>query len=299
MMIRENYQDFLLPILRKIFDKHIGEMKDFIPTLYTVESSSKAQEFNHGLGSMGMMKEWNESGGQVYYDNVRKGFKATYTHEKYSIGLQIERELLDDALYSEIKSRTKKIASSVYYTRQLHAHRPFNEALTMLGPDGKPLCATDHPVGPHSDATWSNYSTAKPLTPDNVEWARNAMKEWKDDSGNLLLMNPDTIIVPKELRKVAKMVADTDNEPFTTDHGVNIWKGALDVIELDFLTDSSMWFMVDKRRMSEFLKWFERRKAEVKKDDENFSTEVHRFKAVGRWSFGWDDPSFVYGLKTV
>jgi len=299
MMTRENYSDFLLPTLRTIFDKHIGEMKDFIPVLYSVETSKKAQEFNHGLGSMGLMKDWEDTGSQVYYDTVRRGYKATYTHKKYSIGLQIERELLDDALYSEIKSRTKKIADSVYYTRQYHGMRPFNECLTMTGPDGVALASTAHPLGPFNSTTWSNYATGLPITADNVETVRNRMKAWEDDSGNLLYVNPDTILVPKELRKAAKIVADTDNEPFTTDYKVNIWKGSLDVIECDFLTNSGMWFLIDKNRMGNFLKWFERRKATLDKDKENFDTEVHRYKAVTRFSLGWDDPSFMYAVSTT
>lgn len=299
MMISDNYSDFLLPVLRNIFDKHIGKMKDFVPVLYNVETSKKAQEFNHGLGSMGLMQKWNDSGGQVYYDTVNAGFKSTYTHEKYSIGLQIERELLDDALYSEIKGRTKKVADSVYYTRQYYAAYPFNNCTTMLGPDGVALCSTSHPLGPDNPDTWSNYSTGLALDPDNVETVRNYMKEWTDDRGNKLLINPDTLIVPKELRKAAKIIADTDNEPFTTDYGVNIWKGSLDVIEFDFLTGSTMWFMVDMNRMQRFLNWFERRKAQLEKDKENFDTEVHRYKAVTRFSYGFDDPSFIYGVSTI
>ncbi len=297
MMIRENFQDFLLPILRDIFSKHIGTMTDFIPTFYTVEKSTKAQEFNHGLGSMGLMKPWDESGGQVYYDTVRRGFKATYTHGKESIGLPIERELLEDTQYDEIKSKTKAITDSVYYSRQLHAVKPFNEALSLIGPDGKALCATDHPVSPQDSATtWSNYSTGRTLTPDNVERTRNDMKEWTDDQGNLLLINPDMLIVNKADRKAAKIIADTDNEPFTTDYGVNIWKGSLDVVEYDFLSPG-MWFMVDKNRMKRFLKWYERRKATIEKDKENFDTEVLRYKAVARFSYGWDDASFIYGCS--
>ena len=298
-MISANYSDFLLPVLRDIFDKHIGKMKDFIPVLYDVNTSKKAQEFNHGLGSMGLMQEWNASGGQVFYDSVERGYKATYTHEKYSIGLAIERELLDDALYSEIKGRTKKIADSVYYTRQLHAASVFNDCLSKTGPDSIPLVSASHPLGPLNATTWSNYATGKAITADNVEYVRNQMKEWVDDNGNQLLINPDTLIVPKELRKAAKIVADTDNEPFTTDYKVNIWKGSLDVIEFDFLTSSTMWFMVDSNRMNRFLKWYERRKPSIEKDKENFNTEVNSYKAVGRWSYGWDDPSFIYGVSTV
>jgi phage major head subunit gpT-like protein len=294
MMISAQYEDFLLANLRDIFTKHTSKMQDFIPTLYSVEKSTKAQEFNHGLGNMGLMQDWDDSGGQVYYDTVRKGYKATYTMRKLSNGLAIERELLDDAQYPEIKNRAQALSDSVYYTRQYEAVEPFNNSTTFIGPDGKALCATDHPIGPNSSTTWSNYATSTALTATNVETVRNAMKNWTDDRGNKLLINPNMLIVPKEYRKAAKIIADTDNEPYTTDYGVNVWKGALDVMEWDFL-DSGMWFMVDKTRMKRYLKWYERRKPTIEKDKENFDTEVLRYKVVGRWERGFDDASFIYG----
>ena len=292
-----NWQEFLLPTLRKVFEKHIGQMKDFVPVFYTVESSSKAQEFMHGVGTMGTMQKWEDTGGQVNYQTVDKLWKAVWTHDKWSNGLRIERELLDDALYAEVKNRTKTLADSVYYTRQIHAAMPFNNCTTFLTPDGKALCATDHPIAPGSSTTWTNYATGMALNADNVEEVRNRMKEWKDDSGNPLLIQPDTLIVPRRLRKAALVIADTDKEPNTAENDINIWKGAVDVIEWDFLDDSNTWFMVDKNRMKRFLYWFERRKPSLAQDKEDFDTEVAKYKVVGRWSLGPSDPSWIYGCK--
>ncbi len=294
MMNSAQFGDFLLANLRDIFTKHLDKLPDYKGILYNVETSKKAQEFNHGLGSMGKMRPWNDTGAQVYYDTTRRGYKATYTHEKFSVGLPLERELLEDAQYPEIKGQTKAIADSVYYTIQEFVAQPFNECESFLGPDSKALCATDHPLAPDNSATWSNKGSYA-LTPDNVETVRNLMKNWTDDRGNKLMINPNMLIVPKEYRKAAKVIADTDNEPFTTDYGVNIWKGALDVLEFDFL-DSGVWFMVDKNRMKRFLKWYDRRKPTIEKDGkEDFDSEIIKYKAVGRWSFGFDDASFIFG----
>jgi hypothetical protein len=294
MMISENWGDFLLPILRKVFDKHLEGMRDFIPVIYNVENSKKAQEFTHGVGSMGLMDDWEDTGNQVSYEEVYRGYKATYTHKKYSKGLRIERELLDDALYPEVKKRTKTLADSLYYTRQYHAARPFNECLTMVGADGKALAATDHPLGPFNSSTYTNYSTSYTLNATNVEVVRNAMKEWTDDKGNLIMVNPDTLIVPKALRKAALVIADSSGEPDTTDNNVNIWKGSVDVIEWDFLTNSNMWFMIDKNRMKRFLTWYQRRKGSLEADKQDFDTEVSKYKIIERFSYGWDDPTFLY-----
>ncbi len=121
------------------------------------------------------------------------------------------------------------------------------------------------------------------------------MKEWTDDKGNLMAINPDTLIVPSALRKAALVIADSDKEPDTADNNVNIWRGSLNVIEWDFLTNPKAWFMVDMERMKNFLNWYDRRIAKLEIDKQNFDTEVGKYKVVNRFSFGWDDPSFVFG----
>lgn len=297
-MIAENWAELLLPGLRKIFDKHIKKMKDFVPTLYNVESSNKAQEFTLGVGSLGMMEEWNASGRQVAYEDPQKGFKATYTHKKYSKGIMIEKELVEDDLYSEIKKKANLLARSVNYTRQYYAAYPFNHAFDpdYKGPDGVPLCSDSHPFAPGSTDTWSNVGNFE-LNADNVEKVRNLMMAWTDDKGNLLGINPDTLIVPPALRKAALVIADSDKEPDTNFNNVNIWRGALNVIEFPFLTDHNAWFMVDMERMKTFLRWFDRKKAQIEGPEYDFDTDVAKYKVEARFSFGWDDASFIFGCK--
>lgn len=295
MLNRENFSEFLLANIRDTFTTQIESMPDYKKAFYNVMTSKKAQEMNHGMGVMSKMKKWSDSGSQVYYDEVRAGYPALYVMEKFSIGLPIEREWLDDIQYEKVKDQTKTIADSVYYSIQEdHVAEPFNKCESFLGPDDKALCATDHPLGPDNASTQSNKGTYA-LTPDNVETVRNLMKAWVNDRGGKVLINPNMLIVPKEYRKAAKIIADTDNEPFTTDYGVNVWKGALDVVEFDFL-NPGVWFMVDKNRMKRFLKWYDRRKPTVEKDGkEDFDSEVIKYKAVGRWQKGFDDWSFIYG----
>lgn len=292
-IVSDNWAELLLPGLRTIFDKHKQGMKDFVPVLFNVETSTKAQEFNLGVGSLGLMDEW---AGSVSYEEFNKGFKATYTHKKYSKGIQLERELVDDDQYAEIKKRVRMLSQSVYYTRQIHAASVFNYAFSASrpGPDGVALCSASHPNSP-TDAGVQGNAGSTLLDADAVETTRNLMKAWTDDKGNLLYIEPDTIVVPPNLRKTATIIAETKEEPFTTDHGVNIWAGgSLRVIELPFLSDSNNWFMVDSSRMKLFLQWYDRRKADFS-DDVEFDTEVAKYKVVARFSYGFDDWSWLYG----
>ncbi len=307
MMLSDNWQELMLPILRRIFDKHKKKMKDFLPVFFNVEKSTKALEQHLGVGSLGLMTPWNESNRQVAYEDIHKGFLATYRHLKYSKGLEVERELPEDDQFGEIKKRVRTLVRTVYYTRQYYAASVFNNAFNDVhaGPDEKALCSAAHPYSPTNTATYGNFGdpaslgSALKLNADNVEKVRNAMMEWKDDKSNLLAIQPDTIIVPPKLRKAAMVIADSDGEPDTSDNNVNIWKGSLDVIEYPFLTDATAWFMVDRDRMKDYLNWFDRRIAKLQQDRENFDTEVGRYKVVNRFSYGWDEPTFIWGAKTA
>lgn len=300
MMISDNWDELMLPGLRTIFNQQIKKSKDFVGELFTVEKSTKQAEYNQGIGSLGMMDEWEASNNQVSYEDVNKRYKATYLHKKYSKGLTLERELVEDDQYGEIKKRVRLLTQSVYFTRQYYGALIFNEAFnaTYAGPDAVALCSASHRHSP-SDATVQSNAGTGALNATNLETARTAMMGWKDDKGNLLVVEPDTLIVPPALRKAALVIADSNGEPDVSDNNINIWKGSVDVIEFKFLTSSTAWFLADRQRMKAFLHWYDRRIAKLEMDKENFNSEVGAYKVVSRFSRGFDDWSFIYGSTGI
>lgn len=298
------FQELLFVGMKKIYDQQIGKLRDYLPLIYNMDRSTKAQETTLGMGGMPMMGKWQ---GTVTYRHFRKGFRKDYIHVKYDTGLEIERELWDDDQYGEIKKRVRNLAYSVWYTRQVHGASIFNFAFTdagntdlddvSIGADGKPLCAPDHPLYPGAGPgeTYSNFDTLE-LTEENVEKVYQKMTSWRDDQGNLIPVNPDTLIVPTALRKTALIIAGSEQRPGTDYNDINIYKGNLNVIVWPFLKDPTAWFLADSARMKNFLNWFDRRKPVLERD-EDFDTEALKAKVVGRWSLGWDDPRFVFGCK--
>lgn len=295
MMISENWDELMLPGLRSIFNKHLKQKKDYVGELFSVENSTKQAEYNQGTGSLGLMDEWGASNNQVSYEDVNKGYKATYIHKKYSKGLTLERELVEDDQYGEIKKRVRLLTQSVYYTRQYFGASIFNNAFnaTYAGPDGVALCSASHPYSPVDATVQSNAGTGI-LNATNLEAARTAMKGWKDDKGNLLAIEPRMLIVPPALRKAALVIADSSGEPDVSDNNVNVWKGSVDVLEFDFLTSPTSWYLVDPERMKAFLHWYDRRIAKLEMDKEQFNSEVAAYKVVARLSTGFDDWSWIY-----
>lgn len=296
---REDWGNVLLPIVTETYELHKKQHPDFKATLFDVQSSKKAVEIHDNVGELGLMDEWESTERRVSYDRVRRGFRAFYQHKKFSKGMAFERELWEDDQFGEIKKQTRKLARSVWYTTQYHAARVFNEAFTsnIIGPDGKGLCAADHPCGPESDYTFTNADSSLELSSSNLEKIRTRMMEWTDDRGNLLVLNPDTLLVPPALREAALVISGSEKKPDTDYNNVNIWYGNVKVIEYPFLRDPKAWFVIDSARMKDFLIWYDRRKANLEQDKEDFDTEVSRYKVVSRFSYGWDNASFIYGCK--
>jgi phage major head subunit gpT-like protein len=291
MIVQGNWGELLLPGLRTIYDLHIKSLPDFMGQLFNVQSTTKKTEESLGVGALGLMEAWT---GTVAYEDPNKGYKASYTQAKFSKGLQIEEEMVRYDQYNEIKKRTKKLATSANYTRQVHGAGVFNNAFaTVLGPDGKVLCATDHPYSPSDSTAQSNKGTTA-LSLDAVDTTYVAMTAWTDDKGNKVAINPDTLIVPPGLRKTALEIVKSPKNPTNADNAINVYEGEFKVIVLPFLTDTNNWFMADSTLMKDFLNWYDSRKPDFS-DTVDFDTEVAKYKVVGSWAYGWDHWQFLYG----
>lgn len=304
MMIPENWVTALNSIVDHIYETQKAEWKDYVGQLFTVETSKHQTETHFGAGEMGQMVEWNLSGNKVSYEDVDPHYTKTYTHKKYSKGFQVQKELLDDERYGIIKGKPKKLARVEGYTRQVLGmsvfNNAFNSASDYLGPDGKSLCNSAHPAGPsNTGTTFSNTSTAV-LSAANLETIRNnalgGSTMWKDDKGNQLVVDFDLLLVPPALRKTAMIIADTKEEPDTSDHAINVWSGSLKVIECPFLTNSTTaWFMIDSSRMKDFLFWIDREHTGLQFGGYDFDTDTAKWAIKNRFSYGFDHWSWVYG----
>lgn len=296
MMNRERFASFLDPYVRYVYEYVVEKGDDIIPLLFGVSNSELSMEKVTGIGATGLMQPWQ---GQVYYDDVDPLWDKSYVHQKYSLGLKIDRDLWDDSQHNEVRDRVQRVTLSVYRTRQDHAHSIFNNAFNAAfpGPDGKPLCGTDHPLSPSNTATQSNKGTAA-LSVDSLEAARLAMMGFTDDRGKKLLLKPDLLLVPPALEMAAEEIVLSAGRSDTANRADNVRKGAYKIITLPLLTDSNNWFVADSQQMKLWMKWFERRKP-VPERDEDFDTETLKWKYVARYSYGFHAPLFIYGNEVA
>jgi len=306
----------LEPIFKELYGMAMKDKKDFIPLLYNVSSSNKAMESYLGSGGEGLMEEWGKSNNQVYYEDIDELWEKIIRNRKYSDGRIVERDFIDDLKLTEIKNRITGLADAVYKTQQLQAVEFLNNAFvangenfrgrieSFVGPDGKPLCAADHPYSPTNSKDVQSNLGDKPLSIDAWDETAVAMQEWKDDKGNTMACIPDTLIVaPYNARAAFKIAGLPDAdlpryEPGSNNFDANMYMGNIKVIVNPFISPSKRknWFAVDSARLKQYNLWQWRRKIE-NGTMTDFDTEVSKFKAIGRWGYGFTNYSFIYGHK--
>lgn len=194
-----------------------------------------------------------------------------------------------------INSRPKLLAMVTRRTREKHGMSLFNNAFNttvFAGGDGLSLCNDAHTfVG--TAATQDNLLTAA-LSPTAVSSARLAMRDFQDDTGNMINVMGDTIIVPPELEQTAYEIINTEKQVNSANNNANFLKGRYSVVVSDYLTDTDNWYMVDSKYMKMFLKWFDRTPVEFNKD-KDFDTYIGKWSVYNRYSYGFSDWRWILG----
>ena len=288
----ENFAYLLDPGLRKIFMDEYALPEGQVDSLFGIEKSGKAVEYDLGIGGMGDLEEFT---GTIPYGDFSQQYRTSYTHREWVKGIKIERKLVDDDLYNIINKRPAQLALVARRTREKHGATVFNNAFNttvFTGGDTYALCANAHTqVG--TSTTVDNLGTTA-LSQTAVEATRLLMRAYTDETDNLVTAKGDTLLVPPALEETARIIVGTMNEVGTANNDINFSKGRYKIIVWDYLNDSNNWFMLDSRMMKMYLKWFNRIPVEFNKD-KDFDTYVAKWSTYVRYSYGFSDWKWIYG----
>jgi hypothetical protein len=182
--------------------------------------------------------------------------------------------------------------------REKDAAGVFNNAFTASGyngGDGVSLCDGSHPYSPSNASTQDNEGTTA-LSYQAIVDTRELMRAFEDDRGELVQVNPDTLLVPPELEEEGFAIMRTMNKVDTADYHANFVASKLtNLIVWDYLTDANNWFLIDSRLAKLYLNWFDRVPLEFEMDPTSDFRLEARFRGYMRYSYGWSDWRWVYG----
>ena len=298
-----NFADLLKPGLKRVYDLAMSRPRPIMEMLFGVETSTRYEEQYQGMGAMGLVPPF---GGTVPYTDFDAGYRVDVRNYEFALGMQVERRLVDDDQFNQIKRRASNMADAFNITIETDAANVYINGFTddgtnrmgasTNGADGVGLLSAAHPYSPANSGTTQSNEGTLALTIDNLDTTRQNMRNFTDDQGQLLGVNPDMLLVPPELERTATQLVSERAiyEPSSAQYDVNMFSGRFRPVVWDRLTDSNAWFLIDSTLMKQHLIWQWRIRPEFAQA-EDFDGLTAKFRGYMRYGIGWTDWKWIFG----
>lgn len=292
MQLAANWPDLLEKDFRKIHMDQYKSLPAMVPDLFGVERSGAAFE---KTSQVGVVPDHTEFTGKIGEVVPEQGYDKTYTFTEFAAKISIQRKLAADDQYRVMNRRPKGLGTSASRSREKLGAQIFGLGFTFepTDGDGTELCAADHPSNVQGVANQSNEGTSA-LSATTVEATRILMHDYRDDQGEIISINPDTLIAPRNLEQTGWEIINSKGKVDTANNNPNFHQGKYKLVIWDRLTDSNNWFMSDFMMQKEFLLWWNREPIQFFQDKDS-NTLVGIFLSYYRVGTGWDDWRWIYG----
>lgn len=298
----------LEPGLRKIFFDNFNGVPEQYSKIFNVETSKKAIETEYRMAGFGVWEK-KDSMGNTIYEDIPEGIANQYIHEEFSKGFTVERKMIDDEQYNQIKKLPANLARLGRITVEQKCSVILNNAFnaSYTGYDKKPLISSTHTL--LGGGTFSNNlekvvkvcDKDHELTDQSLKAAMTQMRKQVDEKGNLIAAKAKLLVVPPDLEFAARTIVESANLSATGRGGganmtndKNVIKDRVEVFVYDYLTSPTAWFLIDTDIAQ--LNFFWRVKPEFKSET-NFDNDQYKYKGYMRFSAGWSDWRGIIGSQ--
>lgn len=303
MMVRGQYFQLLAPGLHDLF-VHFLDLKqrdEEYSYVFNIEESDAAFEDEVEFSGLGPLQPKLE-GQAVQYQDIIQGGTKRYLHVPWALGVRASWELIKDDQYKLINQSPKCLARSAHFVREIQSWNVFNLGFTnTLVIDGVTLFNTQHPLlgGPQATnigpgvgniiaatGTYPNRPTTDvDLSFTAIQLAVNMFERLIDSQGLPVSLKPKYLLIPPELKWIAREILGSPHKPYTADNEINsLIKEDLMYFVCHYLTSASAWFLIgDKEGHS--IKFMNREDLEEDFSDD-FDTRTVKQIATMRFSTG-------------
>jgi len=292
---RANFADALAPGFRKIFIDalNFGEKPPVINKVYNMPKTPATQSVKDSYITGFGLASVKTEGTSTDYDDVYQGFDKTYTHDTYSIGYRVTKEMEEDDRYGLMGKLPKAAGRSVRATVETDGANMLNNGFSdsYLGADGLELFSTLHVLV--TGGTQKNELTnAADLSGTSYEQALIDLAETTDDRGIYLNLSPKKIVFPVELDWTVQKLFGTPKGYGSGMGDINpAHNENLEYVKWAYLTDGEAWFILCDEHEAN---WFWRIHPQHYKGND-FDTDDAKFKARARWKRGYTAPWGLFG----
>jgi len=307
MLITNTYINALSRTLRIAFFTTAQKIPEFYPTVFNVidEGKGNPRPFVDvmTLAGFGTLSE-KRQGEALTYDDAFEGFVTRYVYVTYAGGYRVSKEMMAEDAMGVIPRLPQALAYAARQTVELRVWDILNLAFdsNVVGGDGKPLCADDHPL--KGGGTYDNNLGATALSPTALQSAIiNGFDLLVDDRGLPIVRTAKFLVVPPQLEKTALEIiksAYTVETSGVAANAVNIHYDRLQVVVSRYLTSTTAWFVLgnkgegegDHHCLNVYWKW-----KDVFEQEKDFDTKSIKNSLDFRFTYGWDDWRAVIGSQ--
>lgn len=307
-MVRGQFSQLMAPGLHAEFVHWIDTLQreeEFSHILH-VEPSDKAYEDEVEFSGLPPMPLKPEGESTVYQDAIQGG-TFRYINNTYALGVRSSFELYEDDQYGIIMQVPKAIARSAHFTKEQNAWNVFNLGFTtQITADGVSLFNNQHPLlgGPNATSVGpglANVISASGTYPNRpavdvdlsftaIQLMINQFERLVDSQGLPISVKPRYLIIPPELKWIAREILGSPHKPYTADNEINaLIKEDLQYFISHYMTSASAWMSVTEKD-GHWLKFLVRREL-----DEDFSDDFDTFsiKQLSRMRFATGATSWM------
>lgn len=238
------------PVAKMVADEVEAFEKDesMIGKIFNMENTSQYAETLTSETSLGNMLPVGEAGAYPTL-SFQEGYSITHEPDTWKGEFEITAEMVEDARMGKIKQRSKAFTLSRNRTREsFGAQILFGGALAAgainingrtfntKSADGVPFFYHQHTSKTGGYGTQTNlYANA--FSYDALSYLQEKMQNLRDDDGNILGINPDTIIIPNDamLYKAVCQAIGSELEPDTANNAINHQQGGWNVVKWRYL----------------------------------------------------------------
>lgn len=302
---RPAWPDILDVSFRTIYGEELKDVATNYGNVFHNLSSDRNIEKDSSASGLSKLVQFSE-GEEVSYEEKNQGYDVTYTHTKFGLASQVTQELWEDDQFNQMKRIPTDLARAKMRTLDQAGADIFNYGFTVGGGglstftagDAVALFSSAH-TRTDGGSNQSNTTTAD-LAEDSLETALVSMRATVDNKGQLVSIQPDTLVVPPALEKEARILLDSQQRTGTANNDINPYKGRLNLVVWDRLGSAAggsdtAWFVMDKS--AHYLNHFMRSDRGLEGPEWDFNTKSAKWSVVCRWSFGWSDWRGIYGSK--
>lgn len=284
------------------------EAESVINKIFAMEKSNHYAEKVTAMTAMNNFMPVGENG--LYPDNMMKeSYSKTLEHMTWKSAFRISQEMVEDSKTMDLLRRPSNFITAYYRTRETFGAALLKGAVNgeenitigehtfdITSADDMTLFNTAHKAAMDGVATQCNkFSDA--FSEDALGALETRMQNFYGDTGEILDVAPDTIIIPNDhtIKKAVFAAIGADKDPNTSNNGFNYQFGRWNVICWPYLNgiitaDNKPWILMDSRYNKEYLGavWFDRIPLTVHSTIED-ETDANVWRGRSRFTGGFND----------